>query len=271
MTPRARRLLYLLFIVAVAAPMIWPVHIPLVVKPETRDLYDRIDSLSPGDVVVLSSDYSPGTASDVHAAAVAIFKHLMEKDLRVISVSFTADGPQFAEQMLATAPEGKEYGVDYVDLGYRAGGENAISAFAQDLRKTFPADIHGAPVDSLPVLAGVTGANDFALVISVAGGEPGPVTWMRQAGQPYGVPIAGVVTTVMVPPNLPYYQSKQIIALLYGLRGAAEYESLVNQPGAGLAGMGSQSAAAVFILVSIVIGNTLRISAAKKGGARDDD
>ncbi len=265
MTTKARRILYVLFIIAVATPMIRPTNIPLIVKPETRDLYEAIDRLEPGDAVLVSSDYSPGTASDVHAAAVAIFKHLMDKDLRVIGVSFTADGPQFAEQMLATAPQGKEYGINCVELGYRAGGENAISAFAQDPWRTFPTDIHGKPAAELPALAGISDAKDLALIISIAGGEPGPVTWIRQVGQTYGIPVGGVVTTVMVPHNLPYYQSKQLVALLYGLRGAAEYENLVSQPGAGLAGMGSQSAAAVFILGAIAIGNVFRFANAKKG------
>jgi len=239
------------------------------VKPETRDLYNAIEALKPGSVIVMSFDYSPGTASDIHAAAVAVFNHIMRRPgLRVIGVAFVPDGPQFAEQAFATAPGGKKYGVDYVDLGYRAGGENAIAAFAQDIQKTFPTDVKGMDTAGMPLLQGIKSARDVAMVISMAGGSPGPAEWIRQAGQPYGTTIAGIVTTVMVPPNLAYVQSKQMIALLYGLRGAAEYELLVGRPGSGLAGMGSQSAAAVFILAAVAVGNVLRYVSKRRRAAK---
>ncbi|MDP2858052.1 MAG: hypothetical protein Q8P50_08760 [Bacillota bacterium] len=258
--------MYVLFIIAVAFPMVRPVPMPLVVKQETRDLYDSIEKLTPGDTVVMCFDYSPGTASDIHAAAVAVFTHLMRRGVRVIAVSFVPDGPQFAAQALATAPKEKTYGKDFVDLGYRAGGENAIAAFAQDVARTFPADSKGAPLAQLPLMAGIKTARDFALVIEMSGGTPGPAEWVRQVGQAFGCRIGAIVTTVMVPPNLAYVQSKQLMALLYGLRGAAEYELLVGRPGLGLAGMGSQSAAAVFILAAVGIGNVLRLRS--KEGSR---
>jgi hypothetical protein len=151
------------------------------------------------------------------------------------------------------------YGKDYVDLGYRAGGENAIAAFAQDMKRTFPVDLKGNRTSEMQVLAGIAGVKDVSMVISMAGGTPGPAEWIRQAYQPYGTTVAGIVTTVMVPPNLAYVQSKQMIALLYGLRGAAEYELLIGRPGNGLAGMGSQSAAAVFILAAVIVGNVRRV------------
>jgi len=260
MTANTRRLIYVLFVIAVAAPMVRPVPMPLMVKQETRDLYTRIEQLKPGDTVVMCFDYSPGTATDIHAAAVAVFHHLMRRPgIGVIGVAFVADGPQFAEQTFATAPPGKKYGFDLVNLGYRAGGENAIAAFSQDVQKTFPADIEGTPAGRLPLLSKVKSARDFALVIEMSGGTPGPAEWIRQAGQPYGAAIGAIVTTVMVPPNLAYLQSKQLAALLYGLRGAAEYETLVGRPGNGLAGMGSQSAAAVFILLAVAINNIRRL------------
>jgi hypothetical protein len=266
MTQNGRRLMYVLFIMAVAFPMVRPVSMPLVVKQETRDLYDGIEKLAPGSTVVMCFDYSPGTASDIHAAAVAVFTHLMRRGMRVIAVAFVADGPQFAAQALATAPQDKVYGKDFVNLGYRAGGENAIAAFVQDVPRTFPADSKGVPLAQLPLMADVKTARDFAMIIEMSGGSPGPAEWVRQAGQAYGSKIAAIVTTVMVPPNLAYVQSKQLMALLYGLRGAAEYELLVGRPGLGLAGMGSQSAAAVFILAAVGIGNILRLRS--KEGSR---
>ena len=53
----------------------------------------------------------------------------------LVTVGFFADGPMFAEKALAILEAaGKEYGKDFVNLGYRAGGESAIAMLAADVK-----------------------------------------------------------------------------------------------------------------------------------------
>jgi hypothetical protein len=80
--------------------------------------------------------------------------------------------------------------------------------------------------------------------------------------------VAGV-TAVSAPEFYPYLQSKQLLGLLGGMAGGAEYEKLMNEPaGPGTAqrGMDAQSLAHVFVALCIVLGNVVQWS--KPGGRR---
>ena len=62
-------------------------------------------------------------------------------------------------------------------------------------------------------------------------------------------------TAVMAPDAYPYLQSKQIEGLVGGLKGAAEYETLIGYPGLGTRGMPAQEWAHVLVIFFIIIGN----------------
>ena len=161
----------------------------------------------------------------------------------------------FESSVNGTALKNKQYGVDYVNLGYRAGGENGISAFANDIPKTFPKCFRGQNVATLPMMQGIKTAKDFDLIITVSSGTPGTAEWIRQVRDPMGVPLASMVVAVNVPTITPYIQSKQVIGLVAGLRGAAEYEKLMQAPGLGAAGMDAQSFSHLLILTLVILGN----------------
>ena len=55
----------------------------------------------------------------------------------------------------------------------------------------------------------------------------------------------------MAPEAYPYLDSRQLVGLLTGMRGAAEYEQLIDAPGDGLPAMTGQSFAHLFILILI--------------------
>jgi len=58
-----------------------------------------------------------------------------------------------------------------------------------------------------------------------------------------------------VPQFVPFVQSGQLDGLLAGLRGAAEYELLLQAPGRALAMMDAQSMGHLLIIAFILIGN----------------
>jgi hypothetical protein len=59
----------------------------------------------------------------------------------------------------------------------------------------------------------------------------------------------------MAPEQYPFLDSGQLVGLLTGMKGAAEYEKLVGAPALATRGMLGQSAAVVLILVFIALGN----------------
>lgn len=252
-----RRVLYLLLAVLVAFPLLRPFGLPLLVSPAVEALYQKIEALKSGDVVLMSFDYSAGGAPDIHPQVEAIARHLSRKDgVGLVTVGFFADGPMFAEKALAILEAaGKEYGKDFVNLGYRAGGEGAIAMLAADVKGTFAVDFRGMDTSKHPLLERVKSAKDFALVIEFAGGSPGPPEWIRQVQAVYQVPLAVGISTSMVPANIPYLEAKQLISILGGLRGAAEYELLTSQVGKGGAAMGSQTLGHLLIILFLVVGN----------------
>ena len=63
------------------------------------------------------------------------------------------------------------------------------------------------------------------------------------------------VTSIQVNEVMPYVQSGQMVGVLAGMPGAAEYESLIGQKGSATSGMDAQSVAHLVIVLFIVLGN----------------
>lgn len=251
-----RRWIYVLLLALILWPLVNPIGMPVRVSPWTTNFYREIEKLLPGDRVVLSADYSAGSAPDVHPQVEAVFKHLMEKNARVIGVAFSDQGVMYLEELFKTfEKQGKKYGVDFCDLGYLTGGETAMAAFASDMTKAAPVDFRKNATTSLPIMDGVKNITNTKLVLDFAAGVPGPAEWVRQVGAKYKVPMVCGVVTVMGPQQEPYIQSGQLKGLLTGLRGAAEYEVILKSPGRAVAAMDAQSMGHAVIIAFILLGN----------------
>lgn len=265
-----RRWIYLVLILVVLFPLVKPIGMPISISSWTEAFYAEVEKLQPGDVVVLSIDYTPSGGPDVHPQAVAVFEHLMKREIRVIGVSFLETGPPQLQQILEPYMENNEktYGVDFVNLGYIPGLESAISAFAADMQRAAPVDFFGSRTETLPLMQSVKSMNDVMLVADFATGIPGPAEFIRQVGQNYPVTMLCGVVTVMGPQSEPFYQSGQLKGLLSGLRSAAEYEVRSGTPGKAAAGMDAQSLGHIVIILAMAIGNLAYFLNVRKGGGK---
>ncbi len=253
--------MYVILLVVLAGPLLKPIGIPIRISNETENSYKVIDSLAPGSVVVFGFDYTPGNAAEMEPQALAVLKHLLTKDVKVIGISFLAQGPMLAEKALAiTGWSDREYGVDYVNLGYRAGGQGAVAAFAADVVGTFNTDYSGNPSSSLPIMKGIKTAGDVDMIITIAPGTPGPEDYVRQVYSTYKTRLVCGVPAVAITQVAPYVQARQVEGILGGLPGAAEYELLMNQPGKAVAAMDAQSLAHLLIIVLIILRNIPNIA-----------
>ncbi|MBP8613797.1 MAG: hypothetical protein KBI40_02930 [Firmicutes bacterium] len=268
-----RRVIYGVVFLSLSIPLIWPIGLGVAVGPETKLLYDMVDSLSPGSAVIVSMDTSPGGYGELSSGALALLNHLAEKEIRVIGMGFFDTGPSLLETALGGSDfRNKEYGIDYANLGYLAGGETAMAKVAKDIPGSFPRDYRGNVTSELPVMKGITSCEDIALIISISSGTPGVPEWIRQVGDPLGVPIATVIVAVNVPNMTPYVQSGQIVGMIPSMKGAAGYESLMGTAGLGTRGMDAQSISHLMILALVVLGNVVHLatkdSKPSEGGAR---
>jgi len=135
-----------------------------------------------------------------------------------------------------------------------------IINMGQDLYNTFPSDYSGRPTKGLPVLDGVLTLKDVNYAVSLAAGNPGVEAWYVFGKDKYKFELGGGCTGVIAPGLYPLLRSGQINGLIGGLRGAAEYESLIGRKGRAVAGMDAQSATHAAIVVLVIICNLFYFS-----------
>lgn len=261
------KIIYLILAAAIILPLLFPIGIPVEISDSTRDFYNMIDNLPSGSVILVSYDWDAASAPELYPQAQAITKHALTKGHKIVALGLWYAGPTFADRVheaVAAEVEGKEYGVDYVNLGYRPGAAVVLNSMARDFHQTFPEDVTRTRLNQIPLMQEVRSIDDIDLIISLSAGDPGYRTFIEQLGSQYDVPIVAGVTAVSVPGLTPYLQSGNVDAMLGGLRAAAEYELLIDTPGLGLGGMDAQSVAHLTIIAFIIIGNVAYIATKKK-------
>lgn len=261
-----RRWVFLLMLFSMAFPLFVRIDLPIRVSREVQGFYDTIEALQPGDVVYYAADYDPGSKPELDPMLTTTLDHLFGKDIKIVSGTLWPPGPPLLETGLSRAGEehGKEYGVDYVNLGFKEGKENVMVQLGKSFRAIYPNDYYGTPVDELPLLGEKDGADwvidnfdDVKLIVNISAGYPGTKEWVQQVRTRYNIPIVAGCTAVSAPEYYPYVQSGQLDGLLGGLAGAAEYEKLAGRPGWATTGMSAQSLGHLTIILLIILGNSL--------------
>jgi hypothetical protein len=252
-----RRIIFLVIGLCTLFPLLFPVGLPIRISSEVRGVYDYIDNLPEGSVFLLSLDFDPASKPELYPQAIAILRHAFHKNLRVVAMTLWVSGTGLADQIVSqTAKEaGKENGKDYVFLGWSPGGSAVILNMGQDLYNAFPTDYGNRSTKGLPVLAGVQSLRDVTYAVSLGAGNPGVEAWYVFGKDKYKFELGGGCTGVMAPGLYPLLRSGQINGLIGGLRGAAEYETLIGQKGKAVAGMDAQSATHLAIIVLVTICN----------------
>ncbi len=245
----------LVFVLAILKP----VGLALEVGDTTRKAFELIDSLPPDSIVWFGVDYEPANRAEVEASAIAILRHCMKKDLRVVSVSMWAPGGTMMDSLLKTVGpefEGKKYGVDFLNLGYRPGGQVFLQKLTENLHEAvLGIDHYGDPISGYPLAGELNTIQEASAIVALAIGEPGFREYIKIVTDRYKVPLIAVLPAVSVPEAMPMVNSGQLAGMLGSLRGGAEYEKASDNPGKALTGMDAQSFMNLTILVFIALGN----------------
>jgi hypothetical protein len=258
-----RRIIFVLIGTAVVIPFFRPLWLPVHVTEHVKNVFDFIESIPPeGQALLVSMDYSPETFPELYPMNLAILRHCFSRDIRVVGMTLDPRGIGIGEMAIKTAADeyGKEYGEDYAYLGFRPGIVAVILGIGEDIKRVFGTDNYGTDLDSLPVMARVTNYDDIALVVTLASSSI-PESWISYANSRYHQLIACGVTAVMAADFYPWLQTGQFIGMLGGLKGASEYELLVENAGysrerkTATIGMDAQSVVHVLIILFIVLGN----------------
>jgi hypothetical protein len=260
-----RRVIFALIFLAVFVPLFLPAPKSVRVTPEVRTVYERIESLRPGEIVMLACEYDPSMSAEMSPMHIAVLRQCFRKNLRVLTTCLSSNGVSLveSEQRQVAAEFGKKYGTDYVYLGYKPYPGVVIMAMGENYRVPFPNDHYNTPVDSLPMMRGVRNYQNVELVLTI-NSTSGIDYWITYGQGRYKFPLAAAATAVMAPNYYPYLQSGQLFGLIGGLRGAAEYEELVGEPGPAVKGMFVQSISHLLIVALIILGNISYFASRRK-------
>lgn len=271
-----RRWIFLLMLWSVLVPIyfigVTGKTFPEIPSALSTAVFNEIESLHAGDPVLLSFDFDPASAGELTPMATAFVRHAAEKKLKMYFMALWPVGPQMIDDTVnkvirSDFPQ-MVYGRDYVNLGFKSGNEGVIKVLDTNLRELYTTDSRGTALQNIPMMRGIENIQQMKLIINVSAGYPGTKEWVQYAVTPYPdrIRLVAGCTGVSAPELYPYIP-RQLLGLLAAIKGAAEYEKLVNdkyggaQPDPkyleGLRRMGPQLVAHLLIIGLIVVANIL--------------
>lgn len=248
-----------LIILAMGYITLYPLGFPVPITDQTRSVYNAIDALQPGDIILMDQGYGAGTIAFHEPGFVVVFRHAMDKGAKIVIVSTGVESPMLLERALEKIqPEAKgyEYGVDWVHLGYVAGGEPSYASILGDINGLFTDDWEGTSTSSLPLmkeLSAPTNEKIDLVYIMTAGGDV-VEGWIRQSAVRYDHTLITQVNEMMVPTILPYYPIN-CDGIMNGGVGAAEYEVLSGYAGEAVKLSDMMTMGGLVVLVFLILGN----------------
>jgi hypothetical protein len=260
-----RRIIYLVIGLAVLIPFLIPMRLPIYVSPPVQSVYDYIESLPEGSVVLIGFNFSPSTMPELRPMSLAVLRHCCSRKLRVIGMTFYSRIAIEADKIMRQAAEeyGYEESRDYVYLGYKQDVEPVMLGIGEDISVPFPKDYLKRPISQIPMMKDIKNYSDIDLVVDF-GSANTPEWWVGYAGARYHQTVAAGCTGVMVSGLYPYLKTGQLIGLIGGLKGAAEYEKLIKKPEKAILGMKAQSIAHIAIILIVVFGNVTYLLSRRK-------
>ncbi|MBD3236413.1 MAG: hypothetical protein GF330_06905 [Candidatus Eisenbacteria bacterium] len=278
-----RRWIFLAMGLAIVVPLLLPMRLPMGVQEPTQGLFDAVDAIDPEkQCLLISSDYTPQTEAENHPMTVALLRHAFARRIPVISVVLYIEAAGLIDaavkQVMAefnaratTHADSIIYGRDVAFLGWQPPPIVPILSMGESITGIYPVDFYGTPSDSLPMMARIQDYDDVGIVAALSSSSS-PLWYVMFAQTKFGVPVGAGCTAVMAPDFYPYLETGQLSGMMGGMKGAAEYEVLVER-NFGITdraraneGMGSQSIAHVVIMAFVVVGNIAFFATRRKEG-----
>jgi len=252
-----RRVIFLLTSIVVAIPLLVQMRLPMVVGEPAHNLYDAVEAVPDDKIVIVSANWSAGSKGETAPQTEALIRHLAKSGKRFAIWSWTQPlGPELAQNIAEPIAEeyGLEYGKDWVNWGYRTGSSQLIRGWAKDVWGTIKQDFKGTPVEDIPIMQAIKSFEEMGLIVEITPSLSVPM-YIRFLYGVHGVPIGYACTGVMAAEAYPYLDAGQLVGMMRGLAGAAEYEELVGFQGDATRRMVAQSFAHLLIIVLIIVGN----------------
>ncbi len=299
--------IYGILILCTSVPLFFKIPMPNNPDQPSKDFFRETMTLDPSKPVLLASDWTNSTRGESKAHMKSLLRMFMRRGQKFALYS-TADpqAPQVALDVIAEVNREREKKQqspykrfeDYVVLGYFPNAEAAINGLANDFkstvkgRKDFPVGKEATDVFQSPVMKDVDSIKDFQMVFVITASKTSNFTVERVYGK---TKLAFAVTGVMGPETQVYYQSKQLVGFVNGLKGAFDIEQLMEKglnvdaspsfrdsthpepiqgfPGEDNIGQGTRyyptlHFAMALMIIMVILGNVGMVMAKKEKGGR---
>lgn len=227
-----RRWIYIVVALAIIIPLMIPYDSDNVTTPPTENLYQMIDSFAGREdrAILMSFYHDAATMPELFPMEVAILRHCFERNVKVFTLTWFPAGAPIIDYAINSVKEefpDIQSGVDYCNFGYKPQAFAMVLGMGDNIANTMNTDAEGRKLENLPIMKGINNYSEMNLAIEFSGSSAGGM-WITYARPKYGLNVAVGVTAVMAADMYPYLQSGQLIGMLSGLKGAAEYEKLVD-------------------------------------------
>ncbi|HEY3415243.1 MAG TPA: hypothetical protein VGM23_00035 [Armatimonadota bacterium] len=232
-----RRWIYLILALALIISLILGKQENPIVLPSVKQLYDAVEQAPAGQgegkIITIGMTFSPSTIGESGNQARAIVRHmfLAHKRFAIISIG-EAQGADISLRIVQDIADqyGAVYGVDWIAFGFQPNSLATFKALPQDITGVVKRDaLEEKPTASFPIMHGIKNIKDVALHIEITA-SASLFDWI-QIVQPMTSPrlkIGYACTGVMAAEAYPLLDSGQVTGMLPGLKGAADYEKLVD-------------------------------------------
>lgn len=248
---------------AVIAVMVFALMRPMgiAIKPshDTMKVYNLVDGLPTNSIVFIGMDYSSAMVPEQQPALAAMIRHGWSKGLRFVAVGVDSQmAGDLCEQAFAKVvsdfPD-KKYGVDWINIGYKPGYEVLMQKMLVSMDDAFMGtDAKGNSLKAYPIMNDLQSIKQVSMVATFYSGET-PSAYVKHICQPHRIPLVASSGTGAIPTVMPLVSSGQVSGVLVGMKGAAEYEVLVEKPGDAVRGLDAQSLVHFLVVAFIILGN----------------
>jgi len=258
-----RRIIYLVVFVVVSLPFFIKIKLPMRPSEPTENLYNKVEQIADYNktstkkkCIFFQMDWTPSVQAECWPQTEAMIEHCFMRDIPFIIMGWAPEGPMLTQTIAEKRAKehGKKYGEDWVNFGYKPMNLPAFLAFIKDVYSQINQDTEGTPIRNVPVMQNVESIRDVDLIFHVTG-SGGVEAWIQYLQPETGTDVATGCTAIIGPEMYPYLDSGQLIGMMEGLSGAAQYEHQIGYIGKGTRGSGSQNLAHFWIIAMMVLGN----------------
>jgi hypothetical protein len=208
--------------------------------------------LSPALVVY---DWDASRYGEMHELSRAVTRDLLSNGRPFASVSLLPQGPGFADQvvnevgddpefhvdLLSLPKNGGQYGVRYLNLGWRTGNEAAIHSLVSDPQGVLNARgpelsydyRHQNALSTYPLIQQAPTLSQYGVVILLVSDENDLRLWLEQLTSQVGVPVIAAVPVSLragvapyLDPALAGLSPARLRGAIFGVQGASQLEQL---------------------------------------------